>query len=106
MGNLDMLKNLSVCTNRQLVKNKKTLGYLQISMKMEGFFPFLYSKSTNGAHDFLFKLDSENNLDPVSNNEIDDMQGKLSDLELKLLNESIQKMKSENPQNQGLQDKS
>ncbi|HOS29585.1 MAG TPA: histidine kinase [Treponemataceae bacterium] len=42
LGNLDFLKDPSVCKTIELQLNKRHIGYLQVSMKMQDFFPFLY----------------------------------------------------------------
>ncbi len=44
LGNLDMLKDSSVCKTTELSLNTRHVGYLQVSMRMQFFFPFLYRK--------------------------------------------------------------
>jgi len=43
MGNQNGLKLPSVCTTREIYKNHKLIGYLQIAVRMEEFFPSVYS---------------------------------------------------------------
>src|SRR5574344_567898 len=57
MGNLDQLKLNSLCSTRKIIKNKRDVGYLQISMRMTDFFPFLYDKKIKtDNNDFVFQI--------------------------------------------------
>ena len=57
MGNLDQLKLNSLCSTRKIIKNKRDVGYLQISMRMTDFFPFLYDKKNKtDNNDFVFQI--------------------------------------------------
>lgn len=51
MGYQNGLKQPSVCTTRELYKNHKLIGYLQIAVRMEDFFPSVYTD-----HDDTFEL--------------------------------------------------
>lgn len=61
MGNLDQQKFESLCTTRKIYKNKREVGYLQISMRMTDFFPFLYKKKVKDENDYVFKITTEGN---------------------------------------------
>jgi Predicted signal transduction protein with a C-terminal ATPase domain len=54
MGNLDFLKQASLCTTRELTKNRRHIGYIQIAMLMDDFFPFLYGRADPDQSDFAY----------------------------------------------------
>lgn len=55
-GNLESTKELSACLTREVFLNidKKHLGYLQLSVKMIDFFPFLYLADDPYYEDYVF----------------------------------------------------
>ncbi|WP_169310641.1 sensor histidine kinase [Treponema brennaborense] len=59
MGNQDRLKAPSVCTTRRLVRNGRELGYIQIAMFMEDFFPFLYKADSPFRADYVFTVQAD-----------------------------------------------
>lgn len=54
MGNIESAKAPSVCLQTEMHIAKKHIGYIQITMKMEDVFPFLYS-SQQGQKNFAIK---------------------------------------------------
>jgi two-component system sensor histidine kinase YesM len=55
LGNLDTLKEPSLCATREFLKdNKRHIGYVQISMRMKDVFPYLYSRENPYESDFAF----------------------------------------------------
>ena len=60
MGNQNALKTLSVCTTRRLINSKREIGWIQISMKMSDFFPFLYKKPERYQNDYIFSVRTDN----------------------------------------------
>jgi len=83
MGNADALKDLSVCTTRKLYKNRAHVGFLQVSLRMEDFFPFLYNKSEKYESDYVVslapELKSSDDIRCVSNQKIENLQRPLSE---------------------------
>lgn len=60
----------SVCFTSNLMNGKRQIGYLQISMKMENFFPFLYQKENLHENDFAFRvkvIDGKHKLSQIYN---------------------------------------
>ncbi len=91
MGFQDGLKNLSICMTRP-IKNKRPSGYIQVSMKMESFFPFLYNISSEYQNDYLFKINREGDfgLEQITNGAISEIQAPLDDYSLEVIREVIQ----------------
>ena len=56
MGNIESTKELSACLTREVFLNinKKHLGYLQLSVKMVDFFPFLFLPEDPYYKDYVF----------------------------------------------------
>ena len=54
MVSLTQTQNPSVCLTREVLMSTRHVGYLQISMKMTDFFPFLYSKKDKWSGDYVF----------------------------------------------------
>jgi len=91
LGNLDQQKNESVCTTREITKNKRVAGYLQITMKMQDFFPFLYHEKNQFVNDYVFRVverNGEKHLVQITNNSVMDIQGELK-------KKSLEKIESE-----------
>jgi two-component system, sensor histidine kinase YesM len=81
MGNQNALKSLSVCETRRLIKSRREIGWLQISMKMSDFFPFLYKAPEPYQNDYVFHIQKNNNgitLAPVINSLINKINIPLS----------------------------
>lgn len=55
MGNQYSLMQESVCTTRPLVKNDHEIGYIQVAMKTQDFFPFLYKKQSEYRKNYVFR---------------------------------------------------
>lgn len=73
MGNQNALKGLSVCTTRRIIKKKREIGWLQISMKMNDFFSFAYKTPEQYQNDYVFsiqKTGKRTELIPVTNSEM------------------------------------
>ena len=86
-GNQEMMKLLSLCTTRRIVKNKRNIGYIQIAMKMEDFFPFLYERADAYQSDYVFKefhnsADGTETLTPVVNKKILQIQNPLNEKDI------------------------
>ncbi len=56
---MDSMAMPSACLTRELVNGKRSVGWVQVSMKMEDFFPFLRRPIPPHQHDFIFRI-SEN----------------------------------------------
>ena len=64
---LDSQMQQSACLTRELVNGKRQIGWIQISMRMEEFFPFLRRTPAPYQHDFVFRLsDGQKNLTQLS----------------------------------------
>ena len=88
MGNQNALKGLSVCSTRRLIKSRREIGWLQISMKMSDFFPFLYKTPEPYQNDYIFHTQKNNNginLIPVTNSQINKINTPLGKKELERL---------------------
>lgn len=76
MGGQISLMDSSVCTTRPLIKNRQMLGYLQVTMRMKDFFPYLYKVHDENESDYVFKIDSlasfakGKKIDQITNSEI------------------------------------
>lgn len=57
LGNLNALKNESVCTTREIIKNRRLIGYFQISVRMEDFFPMVYNDMGTNLKQYIFQKD-------------------------------------------------
>ncbi|MCQ2573238.1 MAG: histidine kinase [Treponema sp.] len=57
LGNLDPLKSESVCLTRELQKNRRQIGYFQTSVKVQDFFPSIYSNVDPHNSQFIFRKD-------------------------------------------------
>lgn len=55
LGNLNALKKESVCTTRPLIKNRRLVGYFQISVLMEDFFPSVFKNENKEINQFIYK---------------------------------------------------
>src|SRR5574344_457176 len=53
-GNQEQMKLPSLCTTRRITNNRRDIGYIQIAMKMEDFFPFLYKRTDTYQSDYVF----------------------------------------------------
>ena len=81
MGGQDYLKLPSVCLTRPLQKSRRSLGYLQVSVTMQKFFPFLYERTVPSERDYVFKFDKKNSskdLTQITNDAVLNAQGSLS----------------------------
>lgn len=90
LGNLDQQKFDSVCTTRVLKKNKHDVGYLQVSLRMHDYFPFLYTRKSDHENDYAFKIidtSNEKKLLPITNVEIEEIQPLLAEEELSKITE-------------------
>jgi two-component system, sensor histidine kinase YesM len=88
MGNQNVLKGLSVCQTRRIIKRKREIGWLQISMKMSDFFSFLYKTPEPCQNDYLFlvqKKGNKINLIPVTNSQIEKINIPLGNKEVERL---------------------
>src|SRR5574344_1529071 len=86
-GNQEAMKLLSLCTTRRIVKNRRNIGYIQIAMKMEDFFSFLYERTDTYQSDYVFKefhnpADGTETLTPVVNKEILRIQNSLDEKDI------------------------
>lgn len=54
MGNIESSKIPSACLTREILLNKRHVGFLQISMKMEDLFPFAFDEFGAGSHSYIF----------------------------------------------------
>ena len=57
LGFMDAQMLPSVCLTRELLNGKRPIGWIQLSMRMENFFPFLHREPTPYQHDFVLKVD-------------------------------------------------
>lgn len=56
IGNMSHLSDLSVCSTRILKYHNSPVGYLQMTMKMQTFFPFLFEDKGRYKNDYVFSL--------------------------------------------------
>ena len=94
LGNLDQMKSESVCTTRRIIKNRQPVGYIQITMKMSDFFPFLYKNVDENEHDYIFKtvqddFNAQLRLIPVTNENIQAFHGTFDEKDIHTLAEEI-----------------
>ena len=66
MGYQNGLKLPSVCTTREIYKNHKLIGYLQIAVRMEDFFPSVYNPPHFDSYECVFKKTADNQLINIS----------------------------------------
>lgn len=67
LGNLNALKRESACTTRSISKNRRQIGYFQISCLMEDFFPNAYNSSNPVFKQFIIKKTSDEYMfEPIS----------------------------------------
>lgn len=57
MGLSSQFTSPSVCQTKELKRGKLHLGWIQISIRMEDFFPFLFQSHTPWENNFVFKSD-------------------------------------------------
>jgi two-component system sensor histidine kinase YesM len=93
-GNQEQMKQASLCTTRRIIKNRREIGYIQIAMKMQDFFPFLYKKTDEYQSDYVFTelhnpADGSETLTPVQNPDILEVQKILSAKDIKDLEYSV-----------------
>lgn len=94
LGNLNNLKEPSFCTTREVYKNHKLIGYLQIAVLMKDFFPSIYT--TDGKEDtkyILKSFETENSfhLEPVTNPQMEEKNPALTERQIERLERIINK---------------
>ncbi len=57
MGNQMTYMEPSVCSTRPLNRNRKNMGYMQIAMKMDIFFPQLYTRADDFTSQYAFSFE-------------------------------------------------
>ncbi len=97
IGNMTHLSELSVCSTRSLKYYNLSVGYLQVTMKMEDFFPFLYEGKAAFLNDYIYSLRRSGDeggyeLIPIVNEKVIQRNKTLSSAEIA----AIQKELSEN----------
>jgi two-component system sensor histidine kinase YesM len=85
MGNIESTKELSACLTREVFLNinKKHLGYLQLSVKMVDFFPFLFKEEDPYYRDYVFYknesvMGAEEGINPIRDEVLAEEQSKKS----------------------------
>ncbi|WP_191017274.1 sensor histidine kinase [Treponema zioleckii] len=53
---MDSQSSNSVCLTRELSNGRKTVGWIQLAMRMENFFPFLHRNSVPYQRDFVLRV--------------------------------------------------
>lgn len=106
MGNQYSLMQESVCTTRPLVKNDHEIGYIQVAMKTQDFFPFLYKKQSEYRKNYVFRevLNEKTNqmeLIPLSNSTIDKIQTPLNQKQIEQFQKEVYKSKKGNLKTSG-----
>ena len=77
MGNQESLMEPSFVTTRQITYSGRDAGYLQIAVKMNEAFPFLYARENKYKNDYLlYKIPDEIWL-PFENEKVLSVQGKM-----------------------------
>ena len=56
LGYLEAQYNPSVCLTRQLTYGRRPVGWVQLAMRMENFFPFLHREQESHQHDYVIKV--------------------------------------------------
>src|SRR5574344_919918 len=89
-GNQEQMKLPSLCTTRRIVKNRRDIGFLQLAMKMEDFFPFLYKRVDEQQSDYVFiefhnPADGTEELTPVLNPDIVQVQEEMGEEDISKL---------------------
>ncbi len=56
LGYLEAQYNPSVCLTREVTYGRRPVGWIQLAMRMENFFPFLQRKQESHQHDFVIKV--------------------------------------------------
>ena len=103
LGNLDQLKFESVCSTRRIIKNRQPIGYIQITMKMSDFFPFLYKNADTTEHDYIFEeridtSDGTKSLVPITNETVSALHGTLDEKDTDALTALLNNSKSSSGQ--------
>ncbi|MBP3773075.1 MAG: histidine kinase [Treponema sp.] len=49
----------SVCLTRELKNGRRSIGWVQLAIRMENFFPFLHREQNRYQHDFVIKVSGE-----------------------------------------------
>ena len=57
-GNQVGLMDPSVAITKELIKNKQNIGYFQVVIRMEDFFPYLYNKVNEFTSDYIFQVNN------------------------------------------------
>ncbi|MBQ6782029.1 MAG: histidine kinase [Treponema sp.] len=57
---MDMQKMPSACLTRELMNGKRSVGWIQVSMRMEDFFPFLHRIPSPRQHDLVLSVSKSN----------------------------------------------
>lgn len=94
LGNQDFMKLPSICSTRPLYKNHRLIGYIQITVRMEDFFPSLYAeKSKEGVSEYLLFVDkneeNEKKLIPLENEKLLKNNGPLTGKQLERVEKTI-----------------
>jgi len=55
LGNQKAMQLPSFCTTRSLTKNKRHVGFIQISIKMTDMFPSIYAENNTDSYEYLLK---------------------------------------------------
>lgn len=87
MGFQEPLMAPSFSSTRKISYGSRDAGYLQITMKMEDAFPFIYEKSDRFQNDYLFyRTDSSASYIPFENEKIISIQNKVPSFVVEKIN--------------------
>ena len=88
LGYVDSQMMPSACFTRELVNGKRPVGWVQITMRMEHFFPFLHRAPVPHQHDFVLSVSGEEeniSLSQIRCHGVGGPELKLSDQDIKRL---------------------
>lgn len=84
MGNFDQYMDKAVCLTKPLSYKGKKVGNIQLTMKMENFFPFLYEKKAENINSYVFKIENQKFIQ-ITNDEINRINTPLTNDEIDIL---------------------
>jgi len=84
MGYFNQYMEKSVCLTKPLLYKGNKIGNIQIAMKMEDFFPFLFEKNYPNINNYIFSIENGEFIQ-ITNEEIDKLNTPLTSKEIDLL---------------------
>jgi len=94
LGNLNGLKRESVCTTREITKNKRLTGYFQVSVLKEDFFPSVFNNASNFYKQYIYYKDKETGNLVLFNDYEEKIVHGLSEREIKRIQKKLENFDS------------